>query len=220
MQSGDPSVHYVTFVRCLGSLTEAQLEELENRAVEEGLKIQISEDWIAEQKEYGIVFLMRGTDYNDWGVSVNDANKVCLKRAKRRYRRAVKDDDVDAMVFEPLAFCFNRAVAIRNVQSATRKRGVKAETIADKFDKLLNKKPELSDCTAEELAAKLKCSSGAIKESPAWKRIMQMREGARNAYLGKDKTETDFDEINDGIDLAAMLADGAMTKTDQSRPEK
>ena len=115
--SGD---HYATFVRFLGELTDEQLELLIKYGEEEGLKICVSEDWIAEQKKHGIVFLMSRSDYDTFGVSVNDAIKIDLKRALRRYSQAVDDDEVDARVFEPLAFCFNRADGIRKPTESQR----------------------------------------------------------------------------------------------------
>lgn len=184
--------HFMSFAAELDDLTDAQLEELKNRVGRE-IEIRMSEDWNADQKEHGIIFLIRASVYEYLGTQhhADAATKLDLKTMRQQYVDAKTHKQFDKTIIAPLTHCVICANHVRKSQSAPRKRGVKATTISQRLENLLYKRPELADSTADQLAAVLKCSSSAIKSTPTWREITRKREGARNAFRNRDITDAD-----------------------------
>lgn len=77
------------------------------------------------------------------------------------------------------------------------KRSPQAETIADKLEKLILKRPRLADSTAKELARMLGCSKSSVIGTPMWKNIIGKR-GKTQINQWEDAGEIpDDDEQNE-----------------------
>jgi len=98
-----PDQHF-SFACDLENLTESQLESL-LLLVNQKYKIRICENWDADQKAHGVIFLIRDTDYKN----LDAADRVELDRMKERYKQAKESFTFDATIIAPLAHCVNIA---------------------------------------------------------------------------------------------------------------
>jgi len=102
---------YVSLAYDLGDLTDSQLQSLLS-LVGQTYKIRISEDWNTDQKEYGIVFLVKYPDSKNLGVMdeiIQKRKRSDLKTMVERYEQAIEDSGFDTMVLFPLVCCIGVA---------------------------------------------------------------------------------------------------------------
>jgi hypothetical protein len=110
----DLPYEYFDFACDLGNLTNPQLKELIARVVAKEFLIFVSEDWNADKKKHGCIFLIRDSDYKKLDV----ADRIELDRMKDRYEQALKDSVIDRMILAPLAYCIDVAGEIKKKKSA------------------------------------------------------------------------------------------------------
>ena len=108
--------HFMSFAYYLEGLNDSQLKMLLS-IVEQKYKIRESTNWITEQNESDIIFLIEGSRYDNLGKE-DAAAKLALKDMVGRYSQAKGNRQFDKTIIAPLAYCINHARQLRNLARA------------------------------------------------------------------------------------------------------
>ena len=188
--------HFMSFAADLGDLTEAQLEELKNRVGEERFEITVSDNWIADQKRLGTIFLISDSVYEGIGKHkhVGAATKLDLKVMRQRYVDAKTHRQFDKTIIAPLTHCIIHAEDIRDSKPATgavpaakKTRTTRKITIDDRLKLFImnNLSEAVKPMTSKQLAKKLcefdggACSDASIRRSKVWTEGLKKDANAR-----------------------------------------